>query len=138
MEFTLAIASLVMGGGWLFTYRAFKRKNDGEAAQAEADGWKAQQDVYQQTIADLKESCEYIRQDRNLLREENRKLLLENSHLREKINDMERQISELKEAIARQGRKIEALDDGKKRNGKAKARTNSLDANIEPIDSDAL
>lgn len=115
MEFILAVATLVMGGGWVFTYRAFRRRNDGEAAQAEAGGWLSAQDFYKKTIDDLKESCEYIKQDRNLLREENRKLLMENNRLRDKINDMEMEITKMKEAIARQGRKIEAIDNGRKR-----------------------
>ena len=120
MDFILAAATTIMGGGWIFTYRAYKRKNDGEAAQAEADGWKSQQDVYQQTIEDLKASCAYIKEDRNLLREENKQLLGENKQLREKYNDLERQIldmkseyqiqmCELRKEIAKQGRKIEGL-----------------------------
>lgn len=109
MDFLLAIATLVMGGGWIFTYRAYRRKNEGEATQAEADGWAKQQDVYQQTIEDLKQSCEYIRGDRNLLREENNKLREENNHLREKYNELEQQIIDLRNAIARQGRKLEIV-----------------------------
>lgn len=109
MDFTLAIATLIMGGGWIFTYRAYKRKNEGEATQAEADGWKAQQDVYQQTINDLKESCAYIRNDRNLLRDENKELRAENNRLREKFNDLENQINDLRKELAKQERKLECV-----------------------------
>lgn len=101
--------TLFFGGGWFIHYRANKKKANGEATIAEADGWKAQQDVYQQTIADLKESCEYIRQDRNLLREENTKLREENTQYREKINEMENLIFELKKEVSRLGRRVDAL-----------------------------
>lgn len=109
------VLTLFMGGGWFINYRANKRKAGGEATQAEADGWKAQQDVYQQTIADLKESCEYIRNDRDLLRKENEKLRNENIALRDKINEMEDKIFDLSREVARQGRKIESLTKENKR-----------------------
>ena len=111
-----SITTLIAGGGWFVYYTANKRKANAEATQAEADGWKLQQEVYQQTINDLKESCEYIKKDRNLLREDNRKLREENNVLREKINALEEQIYELQNAVARQGRQIEAIknDNNKK------------------------
>lgn len=109
LEFILAIVTLGATGGWFVTYRAFKRKSNGEATQAEAEGWKAQQDVYQQTIEDLKQSCAYIKEDRNLLREENQTLRNENNELREKYNSLESQISELRKELARQGRKLETI-----------------------------
>lgn len=109
MNYILSFTSVVLGTGWIFTYRAYKRKNEGEAAQAEAEGWKAQQDVYQQTIEDLKESCAYIREDRNLLRDENKKLRDENNFLRDKYNELEKQIIELRKELARQGRKLESV-----------------------------
>lgn len=115
-----SLAAVFAGGGWFIHYRASKKKSYGEASQAEAEGWKAQQDVYQQTIADLKESCAYIRDDRNLLREENKKLREENNQLREKYNeldkkileiqkDYERKIGELRKDLARQGRRLENI-----------------------------
>ena len=109
MEFVLAIATLVLGTGWLFTYRAYKRKANGEATQSEAEGWKAMQDVYQQTIADLKAYAEDVRKDRNHLREDRDKYREENEEMREKINKLDEEISDLKKNLARQGRKIEAL-----------------------------
>lgn len=101
--------TLITGGGWFIYYKANQRKAEGEATVAEADGWKAQQDVYQQTIIDLKESCEYIRQDRNLLRDENKELRKENNELREKINEMERQLLTLRKELSRQGRRIDSI-----------------------------
>lgn len=105
------IITIILGGGWFIHYRANKRKAFGEATQAEAEGWKAQQNVYQATIADLKESCDYIKQDRNLLREENTKLREENNALRDKINMLETQVFELKKEISRLGRRVEALSE---------------------------
>lgn len=109
MEFILAIATLILGTGWLFTYRAFKRKANGEATQVEADGWKAQQDVYQRTIGDLEKSCEFIRNDRDLLRKENEELRKENMELRKRISELEDKILDLQKDVARNGRRIEAL-----------------------------
>ena len=37
--------TLITGGGWFIYYKANQRKAEGEATVAEADGWKAQQDV---------------------------------------------------------------------------------------------
>lgn len=115
MEFVLGIATLVLGTGWLFTYRAYKRKNEAEASQAEAEGWAKQQHVYQTTIADLEKSCDFIRADRNLLREENAALHRENVALRGKINDMENTIFELKKEVSRLGRRVDAMSEKKNR-----------------------
>lgn len=101
--------NLVLGGGWFIHYKAGKKKANAEATVAEADGWKAQQEVYQNTIADLKTTCEYIANDRNLLREENTKLREENNQYREKINEMESTIFDLKKEVSRLGRRVEAL-----------------------------
>lgn len=103
----LPLLTIAAGGGWFLTYKAYKRKANGDATQSEAEGWKAQQDVYQATIEDLKASCEYIKEDRNLLREENRKLAKENGEFREKFADFERQILELKKELARQEKILE-------------------------------
>ena len=110
LEIVLPIITIVAGGGWFVTYKAYKRGANGEATQKEAEGWKSMQDVYQQTISDLKESCEYIKQDRNLLREENRKLREENNVLRDKINELEKLIFDLRKEVARQGRQIDSLN----------------------------
>lgn len=109
LEFILALITLVSTGGWFVAYRAYKRKANGEATQSEADGWKAMQDVYQQTIKDLNTYCEDIREDRNLLRNENEELRKENTRLREKYIELENQIIELKRELARQGRRLESI-----------------------------
>lgn len=109
MEFVLAIATLILGTGWLFTYRAYKRKNEGEATQAEADGWSKVQEVYKRTIDDLNVICDDIRKDRNEVVEKNKELVKINDELRQRYNSMEDQIIELKKELARQDRRIEAL-----------------------------
>ena len=109
MEFILAFATLVLGTGWLFTYRAYKRKADGEATQSEADGWSKVQEVYKTTIDDLNKICDEIRSDRNNLRDDRNMLRRENDDLRKKFVVMEEQILELKKGLARQDRRIETL-----------------------------
>lgn len=113
MEFVLGLLTLILGTGWLFTYRAHRKKSMGEAVQSEADGWLKQQEVYQRTIADLEKSCDFIRNDRNMLREENSKLHQENVNLREKINDMENIILDLKKEVSRLGRRVDAISEKK-------------------------
>lgn len=118
----LSILGIIFGGGvtWLFTVNSMKKKADGEATQSQAEGWKAQQDVYQQTIEDLKQSCEYIKNDRNLLREENATLRAANEEWRNKYRELEEQFVEFKKQqvdemnkmraeLARQGRKLEGV-----------------------------
>lgn len=118
MEFILGLATLVLGTGWLFTWRAFKKKNMGEAVQAEASGWEAQQKVYQHTIEDLENSCNFIRQDRDLLRKENEELRRENMALRKRIGELEDKILELQKNVARNGRRIEAIVNKEKKRKK--------------------
>lgn len=109
LEFLLGVATLVLGTGWLFTWKAYKRKNNGEATQAEAEGWSKMQEVYKKTIDDLNAICDEIREDRNHLRDDRNFLRKENEELRAKYNEMENEIMSLKKDLARQGRKIEAL-----------------------------
>ena len=103
LDFILAIATLIFGGGWFVYYRANKMKAYGEA-------WETQQHVYQNTISDLEKSCEFIRQDRDILRKENDELRKENMELRKKMGELEDTILQLKEDIARNGRRIKALE----------------------------
>ena len=102
MEFVLGLLTLILGTGWLFTYRAYRRKADGEATQAETEGWKGMQELYQKTIADFDGYCEDMRKERSILK-------TENNEMREKYKQMDDEILSLKRQISRQGRKIEAL-----------------------------
>ncbi len=107
------LLTIITGGGWFYTYRAYRRKADGEATQVEASGWKAMQEVYQRTIEDLKTSCEYIKNDRNLLREENKVLREENNNLRKDMNALVDQVNALRSEVARQGRQLADLNSRK-------------------------
>lgn len=102
MEFVLAVLTLIFGGGWMFTYHAYKRKNEGEATQSEAHGWEAIQQVYQKAIADYDKYSEDMRTEREVLKAENREL-------RERYKRTDDEIADLKRKVARQGRKLDAL-----------------------------
>ena len=102
MEFVLAVLTLIFGGGWIFTYHAYKRKNEGEATQSEANGWAAMQSLYEKTIADFDKYGEDMRKEREVLKTENREL-------RERYKKTDDEIIDLKKKVARQGRKIDAL-----------------------------
>ena len=96
------IVTIFLGGGWFVYYRANKQKAQGEATQAEAEGWKGMQELYQKTIADFDGYCEDMRKERSVLK-------TENNEMREKYKKMDDEILVLKRQISRQGRKIEAL-----------------------------
>ena len=96
------IITIFLGGGWFIYYRANKQKAQGEATQAEAEGWKGMQELYQKTIADFDGYCEDMRKERSVLK-------TENTEMREKYKKMDDEILALKRQISRQGRKIEAL-----------------------------
>lgn len=113
------IVTIFLGGGWFIYYKANKKKANGEATTAEANGWEAQQHVYQHTIEDLEKSCDFIRKDRDLLRKENEELRKENRELRKEVGDLKAQQEDMKRDIARMGRRIEALvNKDKKKKGK--------------------
>jgi septal ring factor EnvC (AmiA/AmiB activator) len=122
-----SIVTVILGGGWFIYYRANKIKANGEAMQAEAEGWAKQQEVYHNTIDELKATCEYIATDRNLLRDENTKLREENTTLRNKINEMEDQMLEMRKEISRLGRRIEAISREERFNSKRQ----HVDGNIK-------
>lgn len=96
------IVTIILGGGWFIYYRANKQKAQGEATQAEAEGWKGMQELYQKTIADFDGYCEDMRKERAVLKSEN-------TEMRERYKKMDDEILELKRKVSRQGRKIEVL-----------------------------
>lgn len=105
MEYTniiLSILTLVCGGGWFVNWKAARRKTNGEATVAEADGWKAQQDVYQQTIADMEKFNDMYRKYNTALIEENTELRKNYSRLVKVQDDQQRE-------IARLGRRVDVL-----------------------------
>ena len=96
------LITIFLGGGWFLHWRASRKKANGEAVQAETEGWKGMQELYQKTIADFDGYCEDMRKERGILK-------AENSEMREKYKKMDDEILGLKRQISRQGRKIEAL-----------------------------
>ena len=96
------LVTVFLGGGWFLHWRATKRKANGEATQSEAEGWKAMQDLYQQTIEDFKVYSEDMRTERGVLKNEN-------AEMRERYNKLDDEIIQLKRRLSRQGRKIDAL-----------------------------
>jgi hypothetical protein len=96
------IVSIFLGGGWFLHWKASRKKANGEATQAEAEGWKGMQELYQKTIADFDGYCEDMRQERKVLKDEN-------NEMRERYKKMDDEILALKRKISRQGRKIDAL-----------------------------
>lgn len=109
LNYLLSFASLILGTGWLFTWRANKKKANGEATQAEGEGWAVQQKVYRQTIEDMNGICERIREDRNHLREDRDLLRNENEALRKKYKEMEDKMDKMQSELERHERMIEAL-----------------------------
>ena len=110
--------TLFFGGGWFVYYKANKRIKEGEATQAEAEGWATQQHVYQTTIEDQQRFYEHLKADFNVVVEENSKLRQENNELRQKVNDLETLIFDLKKEVSRLGRRVEALSKEEKENRK--------------------
>lgn len=104
------VITLILGGGWFIHWRAGKRKANGEAAQAEADGWAKQQEVYQKTIEAQQTYYERLKNDFNVVVEENSKLRKENNELREKVYTLETVVLDLKKEISRLGRRVDALN----------------------------
>lgn len=109
LNWVLSVVTLVASGGWFINYRANKRKSEGEAAQEEAAGWKAMQEVYEQHIEDMKNMTNDVREDIERLREDKKILVEENKKWRQKYDNMEEQIRELKNSVARLGRKLETV-----------------------------
>lgn len=107
------ITTLFAGGGWFIYYKANKRKANGDAAQSEAEGWAKMQEVYQEHIKDMSEITQKVRDERDVLLDENKELRKKCNELEEKILEVEKkyekQMRELRKEMARQGRKLEAI-----------------------------
>lgn len=114
MEFVLGLLTLILGTGWLFTWRAHKKKNMGEAVQEEAKGWQEQQNTYRKTIEDLNGICDRIREDRDRVYEEKERQRKENEELRQNYAKMQKEIESMKENHTKQ---ISDLRNGQARLG---------------------
>lgn len=102
MEFVLGLLTLILGTGWLFTWRAHKKKNMGEAVQEEAKGWQEQQNTYRKTIEDLNGICDRIREDRDRVYEEKERQRKENEELRQNYVKMQKEIESMRENYTKQ------------------------------------
>ena len=120
------VVSIFLGGGWFIYYKANKKKANGEATVAEAEGWIKQQEAYHNSIEECRNTCEFIRKDRDELRKENEELRKENRELRKRIGELEDKILDMQKDIARNGRRIEALVN----KDKIKKRKEETDGNI--------
>lgn len=127
MEFVLALATLILGTGWLFTWREHKRSEKAKAnqeeekakqeaataKQQEADAFKSMQDAYQQTLEDVKNTLEQVRAERDHYKEDRNTLRTENDEIRKKYKELEKQVTEVelnyKKDVARLGRRIDCL-----------------------------
>lgn len=120
MEFILSVATLVLGTGWLFTYRAHKRQENAKADQEEAtakqgaaDAFKSMQDAYQQMHEDvfnrLKEVCDerdHCKDERDEERKANKELQGRVKELDERMTNLDLQY---KRDISRLGRRLDCL-----------------------------
>ena len=102
LNIILGILTLVAGGGWFVNWNAARRKSNGEAIQAEAEGWKVQQDVYQKTIEDLERY-------NDMYRKYNTTLIEENTEIRNKCNELMKVQYDQQREIARLGRRIDGI-----------------------------
>ena len=103
MEFILAIATLILGTGWLFTWRAHKRQENAKARQSELEATKTEQDMYQEMLTDVREHNE-------VLRKFNREISAECEQLRTRIAENEKRIREQDEKIREQDGKLSAQE----------------------------
>lgn len=120
MEFVLAIATLLLGTGWLFTYRAHKRQENAKAKQEEAnakqieaDAFKSMQDAYQQMHEDVLNRLKEVCDERDHYKDERDEERKANAELRQKYKEIDERMTQLdlqyKRDISRLGRRIDVL-----------------------------
>ena len=120
MEFILSIATLVLGTGWLFTYRAHKRQENAKADQEEAtanqgkaDAFKSMQDAYQQMHEDVLNRLKEVCDERDHYKDERDEERKANLELRKKYTELDERMTKLdlqyKRDISRLGRRIDVL-----------------------------
>jgi hypothetical protein len=120
MEFVLAIATLILGTGWLFTWRAHKRQENAKAMQeeasakqVEADAFKSMQDAYQQMHDDLLKRLAEVCGVRDNYKDERDEERRANKEMREKYVELENRMTQMdlqyRKDISRLGRRIDVL-----------------------------
>ena len=120
MEFVLSVATLILGTGWLFTWRAHKRQENAKAMQeeasakqTEADAFKSMQDAYQQMHDDLLKRLDEVCGERDNYKDERDEERRANKEMREKYVELEDRMTQMdlkyKKDISRLGRRIDVL-----------------------------
>ena len=113
MEFVLGVATLILGTGWLFTYRAHKRQENAKAKQDEAQANKEAQEYYNTTLADVNRTLNEVRSERDHYKDERNELRKENQEMRTKYKEIEDKMTKMdinyKRDISRLGRRIDVL-----------------------------
>ena len=120
MEFVLAIATLILGTGWLFTWHAHKRQENAKAMQeeasakqVEADAFKSMQDAYQQMHDDLLKRLDEVCGERDGYKDERDEERRANKEMREKYVELENRMTQMdlqyRKDISRLGRRIDVL-----------------------------
>lgn len=120
MEFVLSVATLILGTGWLFTWRAHKRQENAKAMQeeasakqVEAEAFKSMQDAYQQMHDDLLKRLDEVCGERDAYKDERDEERRANKEMREKYVELENRMTQMdlqyKKDISRLGRRIDVL-----------------------------
>ena len=120
MEFVLSVATLILGTGWLFTWRAHKRQENAKAMQeeasakqVEADAFKSMQDAYQQMHDDLLKRLDEVCGERDGYKDERDEERKANKEMRDKYIELEDKMTKMdiqyKKDISRLGRRIDVL-----------------------------
>lgn len=120
MEFVLSVVTLILGTGWLFTWRAHKRQENAKAEQeeasakqVEADAFKSMQDAYQQMHDDLLKRLGEVCGERDGYKDERDEERKANKEMRNKYIELEDKMTKMdiqyKKDISRLGRRIDVL-----------------------------
>jgi len=105
------VVSLLIGGGGgaFFTWRWVRLKAKAEAEQAASTAAQAEQDVYQQIIADLKADRDDMKAYNLDVKKDRDDLRRERDELRGRIDKMEETIRQLQSEVAENGRQLRLL-----------------------------
>lgn len=120
LNWILAVLTLIAGGGWFVNWRAYRRSEDAKASQEEANAkeqeanaFKAMQDTYQQTLADVNKTLAEVRAERDMtlneVRAERDHYKEERNELRKDNHEMRVRQDELESKVARLGRRLDCL-----------------------------
>ena len=107
------LVTVFLGGGWFLHWRASRRKANGEAKQTEAQANKEAQEYYNTTWADVEQTLNEVRGERDHYKDERNELRKENHEMRTKYIEIEERMTKMdlnyKRDISRLGRRIDIL-----------------------------